>query len=124
MINVNQHIPFNVVSAETFENNAYIHIKIPPYKVNIIAVYKQPKASEKNSLEKMENVLNVKNAICLGDFEICLLDKKPIYKEYISIVLSKGYETKNSTKMDDYTRVYKRTLDHIHVTFVIAVPLD
>ncbi|KAL3281131.1 hypothetical protein HHI36_004353 [Cryptolaemus montrouzieri] len=69
-IYVKQHIPFIVFSAETFEINAYIHIKIPAYKVNTIAVYKQPKASEKNSLEKMENVLNEKNAICLGDFNI------------------------------------------------------
>ncbi|KAL3281541.1 hypothetical protein HHI36_004749, partial [Cryptolaemus montrouzieri] len=52
---------------------------------------------------------NVRNAICLGDFNICLLGKKPIYKEYISILQSEGYETKNATKMDDYTRVDKRT---------------
>ncbi|KAL3273638.1 hypothetical protein HHI36_015069 [Cryptolaemus montrouzieri] len=104
-----EHISSNVVTAETFGNNAYIHIKIPAYKVNIIAVYKKTRALQNNFLEKMDNVLNVKNAICLCDLSICLLDKKPIYKKYISILQSKSYETKNSTEMDDYTRVDKRT---------------
>ncbi|KAL3288207.1 hypothetical protein HHI36_002657 [Cryptolaemus montrouzieri] len=75
------NINFEVQALETLDNNSYVHVHLTSYGINVIAIYKQLNAPIRNFLNKLENLIDQRNTVCLADFNICLLEKRNTMKE-------------------------------------------